>query len=154
MKCCSLENHVSILAILHSILLCLSTVSTAKLKEIIFDAAPNSQVRIGLIIVVGLVYVALFMVYTICFCGAQCRRKCLLIPAMILKSIEILAAIGGGTFMFFWWLKTRDSIDKAVLLCLMGILGIDIYVLTVVDKLYYELSDATCATENLIQIKN
>ena len=105
MGCCALQIHVQVIAIIHIIALVIVTISSltrwAAAIGILtkysgvegFSKAFKSGGWVFIPWVLGLLL--LFWVYILLLFGANDRSKCKLIPFIILKSLSIIASIGG-----------------------------------------------------------
>ena len=160
MRCarCSLEDHVKILGIAHIVLLCFSVMPAFSfikastlfhvLRALSFKIDNNEGSGVWVPWVLGLVYIVYFVIYVLCIYGADHRRKLMLVPIMVLKSIQILAAICSGIALIYLRLQTSMLAFGVAMVCIVAKIGIDIYVIVVVKKLYNEISGGQRIVQN------
>lgn len=136
--CCSLQNHTQVIAIICIIFTVIGAAISYATTEI--DQLYQGNTVVAIAVQVS-IYVVQLLAYIFCLIGAIKGNKCMLIPFIIVTSLEIILWIGLGILVII--LFASSVVD--VLFILLAIiflsitLGFSIYFLVIVAKYYNEL---------------
>ena len=144
--CCNLKTYVRAIALLCIILtsatiICLA-IALASLDLIDDIASFTNQEYIVYIGVPAAIYVAHLVSYILCLLGASKDNKCLLIPFMIVTSLQVLLWLGIGIFIIYIG-ATASTLQLWIWLLLIPLIGalvLSTHFLIIVARLYGEIA--------------
>ena len=128
MCCCSLQRQVQVSAAVNILLLVIS----ATLQLVQHDI----EIPGWMIAVISVVYLILLAIYALFLYGSKNRNRWMLIPFMVVKSIQIIGTIGFGIYL----LTGMEGVFITILLALIVSLGLDVYFLQVAVRFYKEIT--------------
>ena len=104
----SLQNHVRGIAIFNIVTLCICAIREFTVMAEDFNLHHGIIISIIKFVVCGFI----LAVYVLCLHGATTRNKCMLIPFIVLKSIEIIVLAG---IIIFICIISRDFLRSLAL---------------------------------------
>ena len=150
--CCNLETYVRVIAIVcitftSAIIICLAPLQHYSVLHdisLFYDEDSGASICVP-----SAIYVLHIVSYILCFVAASKRTECLLVPFMILTSLQILLWLGLSIFVVYIGASssTLNSWIWPLLIPLAIALILSTHFLVIVARFYREISHGTTASE-------